>query len=806
MRLLLFLCLLLTSTLPMYAQKGILRGKIIDGSDNSPLVGAKINVQNSPIATSSDYDGNYSLSLKADTIYEIKVSYVGYEFVTVSNIKIKPNDTTVVDVKLPEYEMLQEIVTMGIPMRATPNAKAKKVKVKSSNNAPKPYLNSVPTPKPNTYGRAIDNAALRNEMQNEKLVWRQVPGDRNALSEDPEKNKIWELVPIEEAERMDKGKKVEKPLLAQEKMPEFPGGQAAMMQYITQNIQYPALSKEAAISGKVAVRFTVKKDGTINKPEILRGVSWEMNEEAIRLIKAMPKWTPAQQDGKPIETTFTLPIQFSLSDDEVTAPAPIPQTPHSDYNTEQYDPIVENEFVSVRQNPLSTFSIDVDNAAYTNVRRYINTEKRLPPSGAVRTEECVNYFKYDYPQPTDEHPFSVTTEMQPCPWNDKHHLLMIGLQGKNLDLKKAPPSNLVFLLDVSGSMAEELPTVKAAIKMLSDQMRPQDQVAIVVYAGAAGLVLPSTSGKEKDKIEEALSRLQAGGGTAGGEGIVLAYKIAQDNFLQEGNNRVILVTDGDFNIGVSSDDELQKMVEEKRKSGIFLTCLGIGTGNYNDEIMELLADKGNGNYAYIDDLNEAKRVLVEEIGGTLYTIAKDVKLQIEFNPANISGYRLVGYENRSLAAEDFNNDSKDAGDMGAGHSVTALYEIILPKNVAQKPNELHSVDSLKYQETVFSKYAFESGELLTVKLRYKQPKQDKSILIEKSLKRPDLMRAASNNFQWAANVAAYTLLLRDSTFKGKANYQNILETAQKAKGKDPNGYRQDFIEMIKNTQNIVNKK
>ncbi|HRG82858.1 MAG TPA: von Willebrand factor type A domain-containing protein, partial [Chitinophagaceae bacterium] len=344
-----------------------------------------------------------------------------------------------------------------------------------------------------------------------------------------------------------------------------------------------------------------------------------------------------------------------------------------DYNREGYDKITENRFLKATDNPLSTFSIDVDAAAYSNIRRFINNSQ-LPPAGAVRIEEMVNYFKYEYPQPTNGDPFSINTEISDAPWNKDHKLVLIGLQGKKIPTENLPASNLVFLIDVSGSMqtAERLPLVKSSLKMLVDQLRQEDKISIVVYAGAAGLALPPTSGADKTKIKDAIDQLEAGGSTAGGAGIKLAYRVAAENFVKKGNNRVILCTDGDFNVGESSDDAMERLIEQERKSGVFLTVLGYGMGNYQDAKMQKLADKGNGNHAYIDGIAEAKKVLVNEFGGTLFTIAKDVKLQVEFNPAKVQGYRLIGYENRMLAKEDFNDDKKDAGELGSGHTVTAL--------------------------------------------------------------------------------------------------------------------------------------
>jgi len=464
------------------------------------------------------------------------------------------------------------------------------------------------------------------------------------------------------------------------------------------------------------------------------------------------------------------------------------------FNTEAYSPITENDFKNALLNPLSTFSIDVDAASYSNVRRFI-TNGQNPPADAVRIEEMINYFNYDYPQPKGEHPFSITTEMSNTPWNSKTKLVHIGLQGKTIDLSELPASNLVFLIDVSGSMesANKLPLLKKSFNLLVDNLRENDRVAIVVYAGAAGLVLPSTSGKDKEKILEALNNLSAGGSTAGGAGIKLAYKIAQENFIQGGNNRIILATDGDFNIGASSDGEMTKLIEEKRKSGVYLTCLGFGMGNYKDSKMETLADKGNGNYAYIDNILEAKKVLVTEMGGTLFTIAKDVKLQLEFNPNKVESYKLIGYENRLLNAEDFNDDTKDAGELGAGHTVTALYEIVL-KGEGSAP----SVDPLRYQNlTELVPKTEKNEELLTVKFRYKKPNEETSKLIVNHLTDKFIpLTKTSNNFRFSAAVAEFGMLLRNSKHKANASFKQVVELAKASKGNDEHGYRAEFIRLV----------
>lgn len=473
------------------------------------------------------------------------------------------------------------------------------------------------------------------------------------------------------------------------------------------------------------------------------------------------------------------------------------------FNTEDYSPIVENKFLAATSNPLSTFSIDVDEAAYSNVRRYIENGN-IPPAGAVRIEEMINYFDYSYPQPTNDEPFSVNTEISESPWNPQHRLVHIGLQGKEIPVNNLPAANMVFLIDVSGSMEEpnKLPLVKSSLKLLVDQLRNDDKVAIVVYAGNAGLVLPSTSGGNKTAIKEAIDNLQAGGSTAGGEGIQLAYKVAKQNFIKTGNNRVILATDGDFNVGLSSDDDLVTLIEKERESGIFLSVLGYGMGNYKDNKMQLLADKGNGNHSYIDNINEARKVLVNEFGSTLFTIAKDVKLQLEFNPAKVQAYRLIGYENRVMAAEDFNDDKKDAGELGSGHTVTALYEII---PVGVKSEFIKSVDSLKYQPS--KNTVNNSEEIMTIKLRYKKPGDDVSKLTVHSVIDSHIaLVETSDNFRFSAAVASFGMLLRNSEYKQLSSFHQVISLAKGAKGADANGYRDEFIRLAQAASSMIAKK
>jgi len=470
------------------------------------------------------------------------------------------------------------------------------------------------------------------------------------------------------------------------------------------------------------------------------------------------------------------------------------------FNTEGYSTVHENGYKSVLHNPLSTFSIDVDRASYSNIRRFTNQGQK-PPVDAVRIEEMINYFNYDYLEPRNEHPFSVYTELSECPWHEGHYLMHIGLKGKEIDSESLPPSNLVFLLDVSGSMnsPNKLPLLKSAFRLLVSKLRAEDRVSIVVYAGAAGVVLEPTPGTRKEEILQAIERLEAGGSTAGGQGLQLAYKIAAGNFMEDGNNRIILATDGDFNIGPSSNAEMERLIEEKRDEGIYITVLGFGMGNYKDDKMEIIADKGNGNYAYIDNILEARKVLVSEFGATLFTIARDVKFQVEFNPAKIKSYRLIGYENRLLNDEDFNDDRKDAGEMGAGHTVTTLYELVPAGAAAHVP----SIDPLKYQSEreITRKRAGE--EFLTIKLRYKKPEGGNSILMEIPFKQKVLaFEEASDNLKFSAAVAGFGMILRDSEYKGTANFDSVTEMARNAMGEDEEGYRAEFIRLVKTVRNI----
>lgn len=528
-------------------------------------------------------------------------------------------------------------------------------------------------------------------------------------------------------------------------------------------------------------------------------------DEIIKLTPGVTNSTPQVNGGRSHQNTIhingtemqdvaegrTSAIQNSLSKYAISE-HDIKTIGMPDLNRESYALISETGFKLVNAEPLSTFSVDVDRASYANIRRYL-TSNMLPPKDAVRVEEMINYFKYDFPQPKGSDPIAIVSDMTHCPWNEKHRIIQVSLKGREIAKDNLPPANLVFLIDVSGSMNsnDKLPLVQAAFRLLVEQLRKEDRVSIVTYAGNAGLVLPSTSGNEKEKILDAINSLSPGGSTAGAAGIELAYQIAKQNKGKGINSRVILATDGDFNVGVSSDAELVRLIEKKRSDGIFLTVLGFGTGNYQDAKMEQLADKGNGNFAYCDNLLEAQKVFVNEIGGTLNTIAKDVKLQIEFNPKFVQAYRLIGYDNRRLNNEDFNNDKKDAAEMGAGHEVTALYEIV-PAGV--EPPQYASVDSLKYQ-IVKATHVTSSDEVMTVKFRYKDPEDSTSKLVTHAVRHSDELEA-SENLRFSMAVAQFAMLLRDSEHKGTTRIADVIQLATSAKGHDKEGYRAEFIRLL----------
>lgn len=515
----------------------------------------------------------------------------------------------------------------------------------------------------------------------------------------------------------------------------------------------------------------------------------EAATEAAEYATEETVYAPTEESGEEKETMGDFAFEQNTMDSSAEYDEP------AAYSNEGYYEYVESEYTTPEDDPLSTLSIDVDTASYSNIRRFLN-DGMLPPEDAVRVEECINYFNYDYPQPDGKHPLDAFVTIGKCPWNDDAYLARIAIQGEFIELEDAGPSNLVFLLDVSGSMSDQskLPLVKTAMEMLSDNLTEDDKVSIVVYAGASGVVLEGCDGDDTRKIERALDKLSAGGSTAGGAGIELAYDIAEEYFMKDGNNRVILCTDGDFNVGPSSTQELEELIEEKRESGVFLSVLGFGTGNVKDNMMETLADKGNGNYAYIDNLMEAKKVLIDDMTSTLYTIAKDVKIQIEFNPEAIAEYRLVGYDNRLLNPEDFNDDKKDAGEVGAGHSVTVFYELILTGTGASS----NDIDDLIFQDNEEDKdeeSAFDVDDWMYVKIRYKLPDEDESKLFTKMAGADSYTRRPGNDFLFASAVAEYALLLKGSEYAVDASYEDLIERAQDSKGDDRHGYRSQFIQL-----------
>lgn len=554
--------------------------------------------------------------------------------------------------------------------------------------------------------------------------------------------------------------------------------------------------------------FTSRRDGNLKGTEAYN-YRWTGSDEILKRVEAGNVMLPegylssGKLGGKGEDLYETERQQLDWNE-------PIPgffQPENTDPTSgEGYSHFIENAPITASENAFSTFGLDVDVASYSNIRRFISTESQLPPTDAVRIEEMINYFDYNYRKPTGSMPIDMIVENGPCPWNDEAQLVSIGMQAKDVDKTKMPAGNMVFLVDVSGSMEEsnKLPLVKSSMKKLVDELRPQDRVAIVVYAGAAGLVLPSTPGSDKAKIISALDNLSAGGSTAGGEGIELAYATALEHFVQDGNNRVILCTDGDFNVGPSSNEELEALITRMREKDVFLSVLGYGTGNYQDAMMEILADKGNGNYAYIDRQEEADRVFGKELTGTLNTIAKDVKLQVEFNPSLVKSYRLVGYENRMLNKEDFENDKIDAGDVGAGHTVTALYEVVLYKS-GEQPSTAQAGEKLSHPGADNAPGVF-CGELMRVNMRYKKPTGDVSSLMTWAIPLVPLkIEQTTNSFRWAAAVASFGMMLRHSAYLRDMDYATIIKLADSARLPDPDGERKEFIQIVKKAEALANK-
>ncbi|MDP5230895.1 MAG: von Willebrand factor type A domain-containing protein [Cellulophaga sp.] len=709
------------------AQVKTITGTVTDAT--GPLPGVSILVKGTANGTQTDFDGKYAI--KASTGDVLVFAYIGY---TSEQIVVKDKEFIHVELK-EDAQALEEVVVVGYGTTTTRSITSSLISVNSESLIKKEkanaYHNSISQ---QLQGRAA-GVQITNTSRNTGATHNIEIRGNSSLVNFKRQNKTNAIVRAS---------------------PEIKIRGAATINTNEQPLYIVDGVPIQAINNAVVANLDPK---TIDKINVYKGV------------KARKIFGSSAKNGCVVITTKKGTYQI-------------------DYD-EQYAQITENKFEKVNLNPLSTFSIDVDKAGYSNIRRLINNGSQVPID-AVKIEEMVNYFDYQYPQPKDEHPFSINLEAAETPWNNDTQLVRIGLQGKSYLNEELPASNLTFLIDVSGSMNNQnkLPLLKSAFKLLVHQLREKDKVAIVVYAGAAGVVLEPTSGNQKEKIINALDNLQAGGSTAGGQGIELAYQLADKNFKANKNNRVILATDGDFNVGASSDKDMEILIEEKRKSGVFLSVLGFGMGNYKDSKLEKLADKGNGNHAYIDTMQEAQKVFGKEFGGTFFTIAKDVKIQIEFNPTKVQGYRLIGYENRLLADEDFVDDTKDAGELGSGHTVTALYEII---PIGVKSDYLKEVADLKYTDKT-TKTEF-SDELFTVKFRYKKPNEDKSIEMVEVYKNSETQM--SSDFKFASSVALFGMHLRKSQYLNNSNLNDVLALASEGKGNDNEGYRAEFIRLVK---------
>ena len=725
--------ILLFVTVCSIAQEKTITGTVVDEA-NMPLPGATIVIKGTTTGTSTDFDGKYSISANKGDV--LSLSYIGY-----NNQDVVIGDSSTVDVSL-ELNSLEEVVVTTLGIKRKPDA----------------LTSSTKTVK----AEVLTQAANPNVVQS-------LAGKVSGLKINTTSN----------YSRSIKGKK-----LSNSKVIRVKKG-------VSQNTNtYITLRGNRSLTGSNQALIVI--DGAISPANTLANLAPEIIEST-NIIKGAGGSALYGSQGSNGVIVVTTKSGTKIQNKKLDSFLKNYKKPIVD--NEVYEVIKENNFERAHLSPLSTFSIEVDKASYANTRRMINNGQKVNPE-AVKLEEFINYFEYNYPQPSDAHPFSITTEVNTTPWNKQTKLVRIGLQGKTIEQSEFPASNLVFLIDVSGSMsgANKLGLLKKAFKFLTNELRAKDKVSIVVYAGAAGVVLEPTSGSKKQKIMDALDKLKSGGSTAGGKGIELAYKIAQENFIKNGNNRIILATDGDFNVGASSNKEMEKLIVEKRKSGVYLTCLGFGYGNYKDSKLETLADKGNGNHGYIDNMQEAQKMFGKEFGGTLYTIAKDVKIQVEFNPNIVEGYRLIGYENRLLNDEDFVDDTKDAGELGSGHTVTALYEIALKGTVC---DYLKEIPKLKYTKTDLSNST--SKELFTVKFRYKKPNSNKSIEIIKIAENNNT-DYISEDFNFSSAVALFGMQLRGSKYTNNTNYNDVILLAKKGRGKDKDGYRAEFIRLIKTLQ------
>ncbi len=771
MKTVLHLCLFLFVTLQIQGQKRLVSGKVTDNS-GTPIVGVNVVVKGTTRGVQTNFDGLYQIQVNnTDTLV---FSYLGY--VTQEHLVGKLNT---ISVTLNEdLQALDEVVIVGYGTgntTYTPSAvQIKRQKQKAYNNqlANQIQSGSVVQALQGKVSGVLPENALTQQVVSSQISIRGVASvsGQNA----PLVIIDGLLVNSNELQQLDPKTIISIDVLKQTSATSVYGSRGANGVVLVSTKQKINKKRFENLPLYIVDGVPVKKE---NNSIVKKLKASEIASKAeYKSADAKKKFGKIARHGCIVITTQQGNFRI--------------------HNNESYTVINENNFERTTLSPLSTFSIDVDKASYSNIRRMINNGMAVAPN-AVKIEEMINYFNYNYPQPTGIHPFSIHTEVVKTPWHTNTKIVKIGLQGKTLNSSELPASNLTFLIDVSGSMRAQnkLPLLKSAFKLLVNQLREQDRVSIVVYAGAAGVVLESTSGKKKDKILKALDDLQAGGSTAGGQGIMLAYKLAEDNFKKNGNNRVILATDGDFNVGASSDKDMQTLIEEKRKSGVFLSVLGFGYGNYKDSKLETLADKGNGNHAYIDTMQEAQKVFGKEFGGTLYTIAKDVKIQIEFNPSKVQAYRLIGYENRLLNDEDFIDDTKDAGELGSGHTVTALYEII-PNGIDSE--YLKTVPELKYTRQQDTKNY--NNELFTVKFRYKKPNGNTSIEMVHTQK--DEEAKPSADLKFASAVALFGMQLRQSKYSNATTTKHVKALAQAGRANDYEGYRAEFIRLVSSYENL----
>lgn len=762
----------LSISIQIQAQEKTIYGRVFDSS-NSPLPGVNVMIKNTSQGTVADFDGKYQIKAKeSDTLV---FNYLGY--LTKEVLIGKAN---VISVKLiVDMSKLDEVVVIGYGSQRRSSVTSSITQVSASQikrQKQKAYHNKL--------AGQIESTPITKALQGTVSGLQINPNSGNPGSN----TRIF----IRGQSSFINGK--DPLVIIDDKVNNLENVNPNQIKDITvlKDANATALYGSKGSNGVIIISTKDKQTKVLTEPlYIVDGMP--IKKELNYIIEGLPK---SDIDSKKVYAIKEAKKKFG----KIAKNGCVVITTHQGNfrlnNQESYAVINENAFERTALAPLSTFSIDVDKASYSNIRRMINNGMTIEPD-AVKIEEMINYFDYNYPQPNEDHPFSIHTEVAKTPWHDSTKIVKIGLQGKTYSYDELPASNLTFLIDVSGSMSSQnkLPLLKQAFKLLVNQLREQDKVSIVVYAGAAGVVLKPTSGKYNEKIISALDNLKSGGSTAGGAGIKLAYMLAEENFKKNGNNRVILATDGDFNVGESSDKAMEILIEEKRKSGVFLSVLGFGYGNYKDSKLETLADKGNGNHAYIDNMQEAQKVFGKEFGGTLFTIAKDVKIQIEFNPSKVKAYRLIGYENRMLEDEDFIDDTKDAGELGSGHTVTALYEVI-PFGVTS--DYLKNVDELKYTKSEITQDF--TDELFTVKFRYKKPDGDKSIEMVHVQK--DEVNEASEDFKFASAVALFGMQLRQSKYHNNSKIEDVITLAKSGRGEDENGYRAEFIRLVSTYQSL----